>query len=152
MKKILMALIFIGSVFQAHATIISTSVGDYNIETILCTFNDTVCQEILDDQVWWGNSTLAEEFSDEVGSFFGSINPFPSTLFTVYFAFGASSTSSGLASGCELALGCHDNLTSAVNDRYWATATQVSVPEPSTVSLILVILSGLIFVRRKRIL
>ncbi|TPV62214.1 PEP-CTERM sorting domain-containing protein [Aestuariibacter sp. GS-14] len=131
--------------FNTNATLISTTAGEYDVNTYLCTFNDAACLDVLDDQVWWQNQSLAQEFSTVLGSFFGSINPFPSTNYTVYFAFDFGVASSVVA-GCELALGCHLNLTSSENPRYWAVATASSTSTPAVPapgSLLLILLGAL---------
>lgn len=150
MKKFLLGLCLIVASINANAVLISTSVGDYDVTTEICTFDSPECLDILEDQVWWGNAALAGEFSALVGNFFGGINPIPNTGFTVYFAY-ADSTLNGLVAACELSLGCLNNLTSDNSDRYWAVATlqQQQVSAPASLAILMLGLVYLGCFRRK---
>lgn len=150
--------LFLCCLSKSHATLLSTSdsilvsssAGDINITTFYCSFEDSACVDVLDDQLWWGNSTLAEELVDLVGDVFGALNPFPGSPYTVYFAYGMNSF--GGASGCELALRCNDNLTSPTSPRYWAVAESTNhsvVSEPPLLGLMGLLLIALVRLRKK---
>ena len=143
---------------KSHAALISTSdsilvnssVGDLSITTFYCSFDESTCVDVLDDQLWWGNSQLAEELVDLVGDVFGTLNPFPGSPYTIYFAYGAGSP--GLASGCELSLRCNFNLTSGNSPRYWAVvdSSNVSaVSEPPMIGIMSLFLIALVTYRKK---
>lgn len=57
---------------NAHAVIINTSVGDYEVSTLLTDFLSA--EAILTSQVWWEDVTLAEEFAALTSTAFGTPN------------------------------------------------------------------------------
>lgn len=143
---------------KSHAALISTSdsilvnssVGNISITTFYCSFDESTCVDVLDDQLWWGNSVLAEELVDLVGDVFGALNPFPGSPYTIYFAFAAGSP--GLASGCELSLRCYTNLTSGSSPRYWAvidSSNASTVSEPPLIGLMGMFFIALVTYRKK---
>ena len=133
----------------ASAYSIATSVGTYDVLSITGTYNNLL--DTLDDQVWWGDITLAAEFAgavmDNLGlpNIGGDVGP--------YFVTGDNgSTFSGadwVQSSASVFTG---PISSALNsDRVFAIATPVPVPEPGTLSLLAVGLVGSVLMRRKKI-
>ncbi len=56
----------------AHAVLIDTSIGQYEVTTVLTRFNDS--ESLLKSQVWWENVPLAEEFATLTALVFGTPN------------------------------------------------------------------------------
>ena len=65
-------LVFLFMNTPVHAYFVSTSAGDFDVTTTTGTF--TALQDQLDDQVWWGDATLAAEFATAVNSNLGFPN------------------------------------------------------------------------------
>lgn len=57
---------------EAKAAIFTVNGTDYNIETVEGTFNDL--SATLESQVWWGDSSLAEDFANVVAGSFPNNN------------------------------------------------------------------------------
>ncbi|MDJ0789091.1 MAG: PEP-CTERM sorting domain-containing protein [Myxococcota bacterium] len=57
---------------HAHAIVISTSIGDYEVTPLTGSF-DTVSPTLM-SQVWWGNALLAGEFRSGLGGGLGFPN------------------------------------------------------------------------------
>ena len=57
---------------SANSAIVNTSIGRYDVTTILTSFNGS--RNLLKSQVWWENVPLAEEFATLIGTTFGTPN------------------------------------------------------------------------------
>ena len=152
MKKLLLILLIIVP-FQAHAVLITTSIGDYEITTVEGTF--TALSSTLLAQPWAESFSLAFEFAGLVQDSFGVVNVgdrgpyFGHTMGITNFQAATWCTSTTSAVSCVPPV-VQNVSTNFATSRVWAVAEPVSVPEPSTLGLLG---AGLLvlFMRRKRV-
>ena len=139
MKKILqivLAGLLLGTFSSANAVIINTSVGTYDVTAVI-----GVPLTTLDDQIWWGDTTLAGEFRDKVGVLLGPLNaPVAGGDASAYFAYSASR-----ALFCGGGTPCDVKVNAGIftdwgdlPEAYYAVARSVGeVPIPFTPALVL---------------
>lgn len=131
--------------------IVDTSVGQYEVETILTSFRDS--ETLLKSQVWWENVPVAEEFATAVGLYFGTPNL---GIYTPFFWQTDRDTTGPCAGIGEPYAGIFFDhranraspvcAASAPNGPFTfavATPTNADVPEPSTVGLMLLGLTAM---------
>jgi hypothetical protein len=132
---------------NADPIIISTSIGDYEIELIEGQTTDL--SAMLQDQVWYGSQNLAVEFAGLVLDAFGPVNlPYVGFNDGPYFVWdmGSESFSVGLYwFDVGVFSGTFDN-----GYYVYATAEEVSVPEPGTLALFGLGLLGMGLARRRK--
>lgn len=127
---------------SAQALRITTSIGDYDVETQIGRFDNIDFRtNVLEEQIWWDNTSLAREFAQLVGFELGRVNP-PDSFFTIggpYFATGSINDIN--FSGCARfrfgGVSCNNNLQGQNDRSTFAVATPVTpvtpVPEPLTI-------------------
>ena len=142
---------------SAQAVIISTSVGDYDVTTVLTDFRSY--EDVFESQVWWGDVTLAEEFATLTNTIFGTPNL---GLYSPFFWYTSTDITGPCAGIGEPYAGVFwDNragraspvcAATAPNGPYtFAIAEAVSsVPEPTVLALIGLGVAGIGFARTKR--
>lgn len=154
--------LFFSSSQVAHALIINTSIGSYEISTIFGSYESQ--STILESQPWWDSLVLAEEFTTITGDLLGFPNSVPQDPFPpiqVGPAFAASIVPIILGdgeidslSGCALIntdVSCFPSGVGLTAEFDFAIANRIttqSVSEPTTsllfgMSLITLILSSL---------
>ena len=130
--------------FQAHALLINSSVGAYDVTTISTTGNDP----ILGGQVWWDKDALALEFAGLVNDDLGT-----NGVFGPRFAIGIRSvvtiTSAAWDVAGQFAYKSAD-FRSLESVYAVASPAPTGVPEPGTLSLFGAGLLALGFLRRRR--
>ena len=155
MKRILFAFL-IAIPVQASAVLVSSSVGDYEVTTVEGTFENL--SSTLMAQVWWWDGAfgaperadLAIEFSDLVGVSLGFPTTTPIGPAGPLFAYTIDTfpwVNTAQWSQNLDQTGGFAPLQDTVQT--FAVATRITVPEPSTLSLICVTLLGL-GMQRKR--
>ena len=138
----------------ARAAIINTSIGTYDVTTVLTSFNGSAA--LLKSQVWWENVPLAEEFATLVGTTFGTPNL---GIYAPFFWQTDRDTTGPCAGIGEPYAGIFWDhragrvspicAASAPNGPFtFAVATLVSVPEPRSTALLAFGLAALLFARR----
>lgn len=141
---------------QSQAVLISTSIGDYEVTTILTGFNDS--EALLKSQVWWEDRTLAEEFAGLVTDLFGTPNL---GIYAPFFWYTDTDTIGPCAGINEPYAGIfwdhRANRTSPVcaataprGPFTFAVAQAVSVPEPTSATLFGLGIAGLVLAARRR--
>jgi len=65
-------ILFFSSSQAAHALIINTSIGSYEMSTVFGSYESE--RSILESQPWWNNITLANEFTTQTGDLLGLPN------------------------------------------------------------------------------
>lgn len=142
---------------SANAVIVDSSIGRYDVTTILTSFNAQ--ETLLKSQVWWENVPLAEEFAALVGLSFGTPNL---GIYAPFFWQTDRDTTGPCAGIGERYAGIFWDhragrsspvcAASAPNGPFtFAVATRVSVPEPSTVLMMALGLAGIGFARKQLI-
>lgn len=135
----------------SHAVVVDASVGRYDVQLLTSdSFNDLL--DTLDDQVWWGSTSLAREFSELVGEDLGIANP-GFLDFGPVFATGSNSLSNAV--GCYYSFNRSQvscNPWGPVSSDYvYAYATPISaVPVPASLPLMLTALGLAGFLSRRR--
>jgi hypothetical protein len=136
MKKYLLALLLVAP-FQAHAILINSSIGAFEVTAIQSTGKNAA----LTQTAWWGSETLAKEFAGLVNNDLG----LEGTFFSAYgplFAYKNHSddTFSGVYVDPWLGSSYVTTTTVDEDDIYvYATSRRVgatSVPEPSSIALL----------------
>lgn len=138
---------------SANAAIVNTSIGRFDVTTILTSFN--AAETLLKSQVWWENVPLAEEFATLVGTTFGTPNlgiyaPFfwQTDRDTTGPCAGIGEPYAGIFWDHRAGRASPVCAASAPNGPFtFAVAT--SVPEPSTTALLAFGLAGLGYARRR---
>lgn len=143
------------SPMTANADLITTSIGDYDITTVTGTFDEVASDLMAQD--WWGDGTLASEFSDALGDLLGTFDlPLPegSLAYTPVFAYEATEGSFDGYLWVDFPGGSGLGPSSISGPRgiplVWAVGERVSVPEPGTLALLGVGLFGIGFARRRK--
>ena len=153
----LCALVILCLSMPASAFVISTSVGDYDVTRVNDSFINL--QTTLEAQVWWGNSALAEEFAGELqGEFGAGVGSLQQLLgWADYFLYASGNdvinvSFAILATGSVSSGGFIDS-ANASQVRSYATARLVDtgLPEPGTLGLLLMGLTGLVFARKRNL-
>ena len=161
-------ILFFSSNQAAHALIIDSSIGSYEMGTVFGSYESE--RAILESQPWWNNITLAEEFTTLTGDLLGL--PTPTTFQGIpfigpFFTYGLSELGFGSSRfiGCVLQTNviCFNpsDFTSPPSlvptdsniEFTFAIATQVtteSVSEPTTGLLFGISLIMLAFCTRKQ--
>jgi hypothetical protein len=164
--KALVISLFLSVSLMAKATIIEINGqgaldGSWEITELASTYGDA--QSILMDQLWWGDSGLANIFAQALGpiaittdsynkrqnfgAFFArqvQVNSTNTSFTDLYFRAWRTSTNT-LGNYRGIDFGNPNDTTIIV----FATATRV--PEPTTIALLGLSLFGLVFSRRKKI-
>ena len=143
---------------SAHAVIISTSIGDYEVSTVLTDFASY--EAVFESQVWWEDVSLAEEFAALTNTAFGTPN---FGIYTPFFWYTSTDMTGPCAGIGEPYAGVFwDNragrvspvcAASAPNGPFTfaiAEAVYASVPEPSVLALFALGVAGIGFARTKR--
>jgi hypothetical protein len=121
--------------------------GWWELSIITGEASDASIQDILDDQVWWDDSTLALLFADTCGTCLG-LN---TSTIGAFFSYDYWSTGSSLV-GAGYFTSTGSALLWNADDGPWkfATAERVSVPEPATLALFGIGLLGMTAARRRK--
>ena len=142
---------------SAHAVIITTSIGDYDVSTVLTEF--APYEDVLTSQVWWENVALAEEFATLTNTVFGTPNL---GLYSPFFWYTTPDTTGPCAGIGEPYAGVfwdHRSdraspvcAASAPRGPFtFAIAEEVSaVPEPPVLALFALGIAGIGFARMKQ--
>ena len=139
----------------ARAAIINTSIGTYDVTTILTSFRGS--ETLLKSQVWWENVPLAEEFATLVGTTFGT----PNLGIYAPFFWQTDRDTTGPCAGIGEPFAGFSGITARVerlrsvqqvapNGPFtFAVATPILLPEPGSTALLAFGLGALLYVRRR---
>ncbi|MEL7449984.1 MAG: PEP-CTERM sorting domain-containing protein [Pseudomonadota bacterium] len=141
---------------SAHAVLISTSVGDYEVTTVVTDFSSY--EDVFEMQVWWGDVALAEEFATLTNTLFGTPNL---GIYSPFFWYTTTDTTGPCAGIGESYAGVYWNqnnnraspvcAASPPNGPYtFAIAQAVDVPEPGVLALMALGMAGIGIARKKR--
>lgn len=145
----LAVLVFLFMNTPAYAYFVSTTAGDFDVTTTTGSFN--ALADLLDDQVWWGNVPLALEFARAVNTNLGLPNEggLGGPIFADAGVVGISARGViwHTPTGDATSFGTGDT-----SEHVWATATEVtaSLPEPGTLSFLVIGFAGIAWVRLRR--
>ena len=139
----------------ARAAIINTSIGTYDVTTILTSFRGS--EALLKSQVWWENVPLAEEFATLVGTTFGTPNlgiyaPFfwQTDRDTTGPCAGIGEPFAGIFWDHRAGRASPVCAASAPNGPFtFAVARAIAVPEPGSMALLAFGLAALFYARRR---
>ncbi len=142
---------------SASAAIIDTSIGRYDVTTILTSFRGS--ETLLKSQVWWENVPLAEEFATLVGTTFGTPNlgiyaPFfwQTDRDTTGPCAGIGEPFAGIFWDHRAGRASPVCAASAPNGPFtFAVAERVGIPAPATAMLLALGLAGFGYVRRRTV-
>lgn len=140
----------------SHAIPIDTSIGRYEVTTVLTGFNEA--ESLLKSQVWWENVSLAEEFAALVGDAFGTPNL---GLYSPFFWVSDMDTTGPCAGIGERYSGVFWDgragrvspvcaASAPVGPFTFAVANPIAVAEPATWALLLLGIIGLCAGRARR--
>lgn len=134
---------------NADPIIISTSIGDYEVEVIEGPTADLT--DIFQEQVWYDNEALALEFAGLVLKDLGPVNlPYVGFSDGPYFVWNIDfAAESFTAGGYWFDVGVF-NFSYDFGEFAYATAKKVSVPEPGTLALLGIGLLGMGATRRRK--
>ena len=149
--KLIIAALFLISPLAVNADIINISGhgaadGTWDVSANLFIASDNLA--LLQSQVWFGDEALARAFQQEFGD--NTLGNFPWGLAFLFWHAdeldvsnsAVNSTFSGGLLNCSACLGS--------TGLAWATAEQVSVPEPGTLALLGIGLAGMGLARRRK--
>lgn len=139
---------------HASATLITVNSTEYNVEWTIGTFNDVNTTYDLINQVWWSDSNLAFDFASALGFVSdGDINANIGPSFAydlindaVYIAAAQDSVQAPLAS---LLLNISQNPDYEIAWAYVVNEDRESIPEPTSLLLLLIGACGLLLSRNK---
>ena len=139
------------SPMAANAELIEiTGAGDadglWELSIVFGLATDPALIDIFDDQVWWGDSALAELFSNTCMGCLGLPNPspFPGLSYGAYFAYQDYNDTDSLGWGYQPNTGFSiDWIFGGEFTWSFATASRVTVPEPGSFALLGIGLLGM---------
>ena len=122
--------------------------GWWELSTVVGVPGDATLGDILDNQVWWGDSSLAEMFAEVCGSCLGT--QFNSNAVGPWFSYEDFDIARSLGWGFNASRGYAVEYSGGGSSQ-WLWVTAVSVPEPGTLALLGIGLFGMGFARRKKV-